>query len=128
MSFFRVDDGLDQFFAFQKLGIRFLVHVDNNVDKIGEKCFFYAEDAAEADGAAQNTAKHVAPAFVTGQNTVADHHGYGANVVANDLHGDLLLRIRIVTVTYIDYSFHEREEQVRFKVRIFLLNNRSQSF
>ena len=49
-------------------------------------------------------------------------------MVADNLDGNLLFLIIVITVTHIDDPLHNREQQVRFEVRFFLLNDRCQSF
>ena len=128
LFFFRIDDLFDQVLTFPKFRIFVTEDVHDRIDEAAEEHIADAEEAAETDGTTQDTAQDVAAAFVGRQDTVGDHDRNGPDVVGNDLHSDLLLRIAVIAVADGDYPFDNREDEVCFKVRFLLLNDRSQSF
>ena len=113
---------------FFQFGVFFAEDADHRVDEAAEEQFFNSQQAAEADGAAQDTAQDVAAAFVGRQDTVADHDRNRPDVVGNDLHGHFLIGIVVIAMAEGDDVFDNRENQIRFKVRFLLLDNRSQPF
>ena len=59
----------------------------------------HPHEAAEAEGAADKAAQHVAAAFVGGQDAVRDHEGDGAAVVRDDAQGGVVVGIVAVADT-----------------------------
>ena len=128
LRFLRCNNGPDQILVFKQFRIRIPVHADNDIDEIREKGVFNAENMAETDSAAENTAQDVTATLVGRQNAVTDHHRHGPDMVADNLYGNLLLRVVVVAVTDPDNFFHNGEQEIRFKIGFFFLNYGSQPF
>ena len=58
--------------------------MDDSVHHLVEEGTLHAQELAVAGGPAQQTAQHVAPTLVGGQDAVADHHDGGTDMVGDD--------------------------------------------
>ena len=87
-----------------------------------------SQQAAIPDSTAQDAAQHIATPFIARQDAIADHHSNSPDMIGNDFHRHLLVRLGIISATDSDDFFNDRENQIRFKIRFFLLDNRSRPF
>ncbi len=73
-----------------------------------EEGVLHPHEAAKAEGAADEAAQHVAPAFVGGEDAVRDHEGDGPAVIRNDAQGGV--RVVAVVVAYSGEFGHVLDE------------------
>ena len=128
LFFFSIDDLFDEGFVFPRFRIFVAEDVQDRIDEACQEEVLNTQETAEADSTAQDTAQDVAAAFIGRQDTIGNHEGNGTDMVGNDLHGHLLPGITVIAAGNSDNFFNDREDEIRFKVRFFLLDDRSQSF
>ena len=104
-------------------------HVDNHVDHLSHECILDAQKLAEADSPAENTAEHVAPAFIGRKDAIGNHIRNSPGVVGNNLQCHIALGTLAIGYTGKGCCFFDnREEQVRFKVVLLVLQYCCQTF
>ena len=90
------DDLLDIGVVLTQLGVSGLAGLDDRLHQLHEEGAADAQHTAMAGSAAEQTAQHVAAAFVGGQDAVRHHEGAAADVVGDDADGDVLLGVGTV--------------------------------
>ena len=87
----RADDLGDIGLLLPQIGVLALVLMDHGVHHLIQEGIVDAQQLPVAGGPAQQTAQHIAPPLVGGQDAVADHEGGGADVVGDDPQGHIPL-------------------------------------
>ena len=87
-----------------------------------------SQQPAVTDCPAENTAEYIATPFIARKDAITDHHRNSPDMVSNDFHGHFLIRLGIITTTDCNDFFDNREYQIGFKIRFFLLDDGSQPF
>ena len=128
LFFFCIDNLFDEGFVFPRFRIFIAEDVQYRINETGQEEILDPQKTAEADGTAQDTAQDITTAFIGRQDAIGNHKSNSADMVGNDLHGHLLARIIVIAAGNSDNFFDDWEDEVRFKVRFFLLDDRSQSF
>ena len=82
--FLKRDDLFDHSALFTQLRVSAFVLVNDGIYNVREERVVDAEKSAMACRAAEQTAEHIAAAFVGRHNTIADHKRRAADVVRND--------------------------------------------
>ena len=77
--------------ALPQVGVVVLVLVDHGLHHLVQEGMVHAQELAVTGSPAKQTAEHIAPALVAGQDTVSDHEGRGPDVVGNDPQGHVHL-------------------------------------
>ena len=94
----------DEVGVFAQFGVVVAHDVDHLAHGLVQEGFLHAHEGGEAQGAADEAAKHVAAAFVGGKDAVGNHEGRGTAVVGNDAQGG----IHVVGVGSGEGIFHAR--------------------
>ena len=90
------DDLGDEFLFLLELGISGEVLLDHGVADLVKERLLVAEESAVTRGASEQTAKHVALAFVGWHNAVADHEGGAADMVGDHAQRNVALVVSAV--------------------------------
>ena len=90
---------------------------------------FNSKHAPMTNCTAQNSAEDVAAPLVGRQNTVHNHDCHAPRVVGNDFKGNIFLRVVAVLQAATTFNvLNDWEEQIRFKVRHFVLQDGGETF
>ena len=105
------------------------IHVDDQIRGSYQEFLPDAQQTAVADGPAQHPAEDITPSLIGRQDPVPNHEGDGTGMVGNDLQGNIILGIRIVSLARnLAGIFDDGEDQVRLEVAGFVLEHRSHPF
>ena len=112
----------------RQLGVGALHRLDDDVDALVEERLGEPEHLAVAGGAAHDPAQHVAAPLVGGQHAVADQEGGRPQVVGDDAHRDVVLRVGAVALAARRGDEPEqRREQVGVVVALLPLDDGGQA-
>ena len=93
------------------------IHGDDFVRQSDEEFAIDPDETAVPDSTAQDAPQDVAPAFIGGQDAVADHESDAPGMVGNDLQRDIDGRIRIVLFAgNVTGHLDQRVNEVRLEI------------
>ena len=109
---------------FPQIRIGALVLMHHSVYNLMQKGAVYPQELSVAGRPAQQTAQHIAPAFVGGQYAVADHHDSRADVVGNHPQGHVgLMALAIVGAGDLADLIGDIHHRVHVKEGVYILHH-----
>ena len=109
--------------------IRRFHHVDDYVDHLADESVLNTQKLSETDSPAQDSAEHIAPAFIGRKDAVGNHIGNGSGMVGNYLQSHISLGALAIGHAGQSRGFFDNwEEKICFKIILFLLKHGSQTF